>query len=148
MAAARVAGLLAAIWVGVIAAVGLIAAPAAFAVLERADAGRLVGRLFAQDAMLSLVLAMALFLIERTRARHAAAAGQGSALNAEMLLALAALFCTVAGYYALQPMMVQARSGQGRWSFGTLHAVSTVFFGLKALVVATLAWRLSRPRTS
>ena len=54
-----------------------------------------------------------------------------------------ALFCTVAGYFALQPMMAAARAGQGAWSFGALHAVSAVFFGLKTLLVLALAWRLA-----
>ena len=60
-----------------------------------------------------------------------------------MLLALGALFCTVAGYYAIQPMMAAARAGQGAWSFGALHGASSVFFGLKGLLVLALAWRLA-----
>ena len=61
-----------------------------------------------------------------------------------MLLVLGTLFCTVAGYYALQPMMAQARAGQGAWSFGALHAASLGLFALKALLVLVLAWRLTR----
>jgi hypothetical protein len=54
------------------------------------------------------------------------------------------LFCTVAGYFALQPMMAAARAGQGPWSFAALHVASTAFFSLKALLVLVLAWRVSR----
>ncbi len=143
MVAARGAALLAGLWAGGLLTIGLIAAPGAFAVLPSADAGRLAGRLFAQEARIGLGLAVALFLIERWRARQAAQAGQGSAMSANMLLLLGALFCTVAGYFALQPMMAAARAGQGAWSFGTLHAVSAGFFGLKALLVLVLAWRLA-----
>ena len=59
-------------------------------------------------------------------ARRAWPQRQGSQFSAGMLLALGAVFCTVAGYFALQPMMPAARAGQGRLSFGQLHAVSAV----------------------
>ena len=49
---------------------------------------------------------------------------------------------TVAGYFALQPMMATARAGQGAWSFGALHGMSVGFYALKALLVLVLAWRL------
>ena len=144
MSVTRLAALLAGLWAGVILAIGLIGAPAGFAVLSTpAEAGRVAGRMFAVEAPLSLALAVAIFLLERRRARDEAEAGRGSQLNANMLLALGALFCTVAGYYAIQPMMAAARAGQGAWSFGALHAASTVFFGLKGLLVLVLAWRLS-----
>jgi hypothetical protein len=39
-------------------------------------------------------------------------------------------------------MMEAARAGQGAWSFGALHAVSSGFFALKGLLVLALAWRL------
>jgi hypothetical protein len=98
--------------------IALLAAPAAFATLSNADAGRLVARLFAHEARLSLVLGVVVVLIERQRVRS---------FDTTVLLALGAVFCTVAGYYALQPMMAQAHLGQGRWSFGQLHAASLGF---------------------
>lgn len=144
MWATRVAALLAGLWAGILLAIGLIGAPAGFAVLATpAEAGRVAGRMFSVEAPLSLALAVAIFLLERRRARDEAEAGRGSQFNANMLLALGALFCTVAGYYAIQPMMAAARAGQGAWSFGALHAASTVFFGLKGLLVLALAWRLA-----
>lgn len=147
MSVTRVAALLAGLWAGVILAIGLIGAPAGFAVLATpAEAGRVAGRMFAVEAPLSLALAVVIFLLERRRARDEAEAGRGSQFNANMLLALGALFCTVAGYYAIQPMMAAARAGQGAWSFGALHAASTVFFALKGLLVLALAWRLAPRR--
>ncbi len=144
MSASRVAALLAGLWAGTILAIGLIGAPAGFAVLATpAEAGRVAGRMFAVEAPLSLALAVAIFLLERRRARDEAEAGRGSQFNANMLLALGALFCTVAGYYAIQPMMAAARAGQGAWSFGALHGASTALFALKGLLVLSLAWRLS-----
>ena len=115
-----------------------MAAPAAFATLSVADAGRVAGRLFAQEAYLSLAAALVLLLIERRRQRDAA---QGSVFSANVLILLGTLFCTVAGYFAIQPMMAAARAGQGAWSFGALHAMSSSLFVLKGLLVLALAWR-------
>jgi hypothetical protein len=84
---------------------------------------------------------MAFVLIERRRART----GSGSQFSTEMALALGALFFTVAGYFGLQPMMAAARAGQGALSFGQLHAVSLVLFGLKILCVLALSWRVAAP---
>ena len=120
-----------------------MATPAGFALLARADAGRLAGRILAQEAWASLALAVLLLAMERGRARLAAEAGSGSVMSTEMLLLLGTVFCTVAGYFALQPLMPAARAGQGPLSFGQLHLASTVFYGVKALLVLVLAWRAS-----
>jgi len=140
-----VAAVVAGAWVGVLACIGAIAAPAAFATLARADAGRLVARVFMVEAYLSLAVAMLLFLIERRRTRDAAEAGQASLLSANLVLLLGTLFCTVAGHFAIEPMMEAARAGQGPWSFGALHAASSGLFVLKSLLVLVLAWRLTAP---
>jgi hypothetical protein len=132
--------LLAGLWAGGLWTIAAVAAPAAFAVLARPEAGRFVGRVFALEAGIGLAIAMLLLLSERRASRLCGT----PAMNGNLLLALAALFCTVAGYYALQPMMEAARAGQGALSFGALHAVSTVFFGVKTLAVTTLAFRLAR----
>lgn len=139
---ARWAQWLAGLWAGTLLCIGLMAAPAAFATLASHDAGRLVGRLFAQEAYLSLALALLLIFAERSHARAEAQVGKGSILSTNMLLLMGTLFCTIAGYFAVQPMMAAARAGQGAWSFGALHAVSAGFFGLKALLTCSLAWRL------
>ena len=140
---------MAGIWAGVLLCVGLNAAPSAFAVLARSDAGRFVGRLFALEAYASLAFAVVVYVLARRLSARAAAEGRGSVISGEVLLVFGALFCTVAGYFALQPMMAAARAGQGALSFGALHAISTVFYGLKTLLVLVLAWRLrSCERTS
>jgi hypothetical protein len=141
--AAVVAALAAGVWAGVLVCIGAIAAPAAFAVLARQDAGHLVSRMFMVEAYLSLALAMLLFFIERRRTRDAAEAGTGSHVSANLLLLLVTLFCTVAGYFAIEPMMATARLGQGPWSYGALHAASASLFVLKGLLVLLLAWRLT-----
>lgn len=140
-AAARWAAVVAGAWAGVLLAIGALAAPAAFAVLAPADAGRVVARLLAHEAWGSLALAAGLFVVERRRARRNAAAGAGSVLSADVLLLFGVLFCTVAGHFAIQPMMAAARAGQGAWSFGALHAASGGLFALKGVLVWVLAWR-------
>ncbi len=137
------AAVMAGLWAGLLLCIGAIAAPAAFALLARPDAGRFVNRLFEQDAYLSLLLAVVLFAIERQRSRGAAEARTGPVFGANLMLLLGALFCTVAGYFAVQPMMESARAGQGVLSFGMLHAISAAFFVLKGLLVLALAWRLT-----
>lgn len=138
----RVGAWLAGLWAGVLLCIAFVATPAPFATLSTADAGRVVGRIFAQEAYLSLVLALGLFAIVRRRARVAAEAGTGSVLDTNVMLVLGTVFCTVAGYFAVQPMLAAARAGQGALSFGTLHAVSLGLFALKTLLVMWLAWRL------
>ena len=142
-AAGRFAALIAGLWAGILLCIGAIAAPAAFATLARADAGRFVNRLFEQEAYLSIAVAVVLFAIERQRSRDRASGGTGSVFSANLMLLLGTLFCTVAGYFAVQPMMEAARAGQGALSFGALHAISAGFFVLKGLLVLALAWRLS-----
>lgn len=151
----RLRRLLPGLWAGVLVCIATIAAPAAFALLDRPVAGQVVGWFFAREAWLSLVVAVVLMLVERQRARVAAEAGQGSVLSTELLLLLATVFCTVAGYFALQPLMAPARAGQGPLSFGQLHLISVGFFVAKLLCILGLAWRaagpgqgVSRPRAS
>jgi hypothetical protein len=143
MGGVRGAAWLAGLWTGVLVAVGAIAAPVAFTVLPRDAAGLVAGRLFAVEAYAGLAVAVVLFLLLRRRARAAAEAGTGSVLGADMLLVLGALFCTVVGHFALQPMMAPARAGQGPLSFGALHAIASALYALKAVLVGALAWRLA-----
>jgi hypothetical protein len=134
----RAGRLIPGLWAGVLLCIALIATPAPFATLAAHDAGRVVGRIFAQEAYLSLALGVVVLLLER---RTAGSAEGGARLSTTMILALAAIFCTVFGYFGLQPMLDAARTGQGSWTFGQLHAVSLAFFAGKIVAVAALAWR-------
>jgi Domain of unknown function (DUF4149) len=150
MGLARWRVLLPGLWAGWLLCVALLATPAPFALLARADAGRVVARMLAQEAYTSLALAILVLVLERIAARRQAGEGQGAQFSAGMVLALGALFCTVAGYFAVQPMMAAARLGQGALSFGQLHALSGGFYVIKVGLVVALAWRASavRPSTS
>ncbi len=144
----RLCRLLPGLWAGWLLCVAALATPAAFALLPRADAGRVVARMLAQEAYTSLALGVAVLVLERVAARRAAQAGRGSEFSAGMALALGALFCTVAGYFAVQPMMQAARAGSGSIGFGTLHLVSTSFYAVKLVLVVALAWRAARPMSA
>ena len=138
---ARLQALTAALWGGFLLCVAFAAAPSAFAVLERAQAGALVGRLFAIEAQVSLAAGLLLMVIERRIARDAAEAGSTSGpFTLRLLLPVVALFCTIAGYYGLQPLMADARAGAGVASFAALHGASLALFGVKGLAVLALAW--------
>ncbi len=125
------------------AAVGLLAAPLAFELLSRPDAGRFVARLFAADAYAGLVLGLLLFMVTMQRARLDAELGRGSRFSTDMLLALAALFCVVAGHFGVQPLMQSARGGSPAPSFAVLHGLALAFFIVKFTATAALAWRLT-----
>ncbi len=146
----RFQAFLACAWAGVVVAVGAVAEPSLFAVLERTQAGTGAGRIFSNEARLSLALAMVLFVIERRRVRDLAESGQTpKVMTGNLLLVLAALFLTVFGEFALHPLIEAAKAGQPtRLSFGALHGISAMLFWLKAVVVISLGWRLTAAQTS
>jgi hypothetical protein len=126
--------LLPALWAGVLICIATLAAPAAFANLAVADAGRVVGYIFVREAWLSLALATLLLGLERLH---------GATGRTNALLLCGTVACTLLGYFAIQPLMPAARAGQGVLSFGQLHLISTLFYGLKAALVLALAWRMA-----
>ncbi|MDR7271261.1 hypothetical protein J2X20_003929 [Pelomonas saccharophila] len=137
----KLQALLAALWGGFLLCVAFVATPSAFAVLERAQAGAFVARVFAIEAQVSLALGLVLLMIERRITRDAVeAGGVSSQFSARLLLPVVALFCTIAGYYGLQPLMADAKAGVGVASFAALHGASLAFFGVKGLAVLALAW--------
>ena len=137
--------LLPGVWFGVLVAIALIATPAASMSLDRASFGAVARAIFAREAPVSLILGVVLLVIERRDALARHMATGVSQFSTEMVLAIVALFCTVAGYYGLEPMMEQARSGAATsLTFLQLHAVSLAFFGVKGLAVLALAWKATR----
>jgi hypothetical protein len=57
------------------------------------------------------------------------------------MLLLGGLMATVIGYFALQPLMIEARKGLGALSFNQLHAISLGFYALKLGLVTALMYR-------
>jgi hypothetical protein len=138
----RLVAWLAGLWGGLLLGVGLIGAPAGFAVAAADVAGRSAGRMFAVEAYVSLATALLLLMALRRSASSGTAGEAAPVFNTNVLLLLGALFCTVAGYFGLQPMMAAARAGQGSLSFGALHGLAAGLFALKTLLVLLFAWRL------
>ncbi len=136
--------LLPGLWAGLLLCIAAIAAPAAFGALPSAEErGRWYRASSFAKAWLSLALAALLLGLER---RRPAQTGPG---NVSVLWTAAG--CTLLGYFAVQALMPAARVGKGVLSFGQLHLISMVFYGIKTLAVLLLAWRaagLSRPPSS
>ncbi|OYT99727.1 MAG: hypothetical protein CFE40_06040 [Burkholderiales bacterium PBB1] len=139
----RLARLLAGLWAGLLVGLGAIGAPAGFAVATVEVAGRTAGRMFAIEAYVSLAVAVLLLLLTRQTVPTEPDQLPAPALNTHLLLLLGTLFCTIVGYFVLQPMMAAARAGEGSLSFGALHGLSAGFFALKGLLVLMLAWRFT-----
>ena len=81
----RLSRLLPGLWLGGLICVAGLATPAPFALLAQAEAGRVVGRILAQEAYLSLVLGVVILLLERRASAHAAEAGWGSQFGMGMV---------------------------------------------------------------
>jgi hypothetical protein len=136
---------LAGLWAGMIIAVGGVAAPSLFMVLERELAGKGAGRIFTLEAKISLAFAVLIFVIERRRVRDLVEQGVTiSAMTSNLLLVLVALFLTIFGEFVLHPMIEAAKAGQATaLSFGALHGVSAIMFWTRGVIVASLAWRMT-----
>ena len=139
--ARRLSAALACAWFGLQAGVAGLGTPAVFATLPAPQAGPVVGRMLGAEATAAIVMGGVLILLERLIGRDAAGRGLGRAFSVELALALGAVFCVVAGHYALQPWFEQARAGRAPLSFGQLHALSVALYGLKMILVGVLAWR-------
>jgi hypothetical protein len=141
----RLRRLLPGLWCGLLLAIALVATPAASNALDKAAFGAMARAIFAREAPASLVLGVLILVIERRDALALHLATGVSQFSTEMLLAIGALFCTVAGYYGLLPALEQARlGGPSQLSFLQLHALSLALFGLKGLLVLALAWKATR----
>lgn len=142
--ARRVFGVIGALWLGGVVTLALVAAPTLFALLDRSTAGRVAGQMFRIEAHAALAFALVLFVIERARIRRLAQETGTARVSADLLLVAGALFCTVLGYFGLQPMMEAAKAGEPvRLGFGALHGLSTFFFAVKGLLLLALVWRRS-----
>jgi hypothetical protein len=139
--------LVAALWAGSLWALGYIAAPAAFAVLESGQAGNLVATLLSRQAWLSIACALLLFVLLWRSSDLAPA--RKRFLN---LLVLAMLACALVMFVGLQPAMAQLRelAGEGGvraspyWTrFAVMHGVSQLFHVVQSILGA---WLLIRVR--
>jgi hypothetical protein len=134
----RVAAVVLTLWAGSLWTICALAAPAAFAVLDRPAAGRLAGTLFRIETWLGFACAMMLFaaavvnkpLATRVGPPWLIAATAGAPLLSEL---------------ALSPMMAAARAANDMARFGLLHGLSAVLFFAAAVGALVLVLRFNRP---
>ena len=134
----RFAAVILTLWAGSLWTICAIAAPAAFAVLERSAAGRLAGTLFQIATWLGAACALLLFataflhkpLASRLSPSWLVAATAGAPLLSELVLS---------------PMMATARAANDMSRFGMLHGLAAVLFVAAALGALLLVLRFNRP---
>jgi Domain of unknown function (DUF4149) len=134
----RFAAVILTLWAGSLWTICAIAAPAAFAVLERSAAGRLAGTLFEIATWLGAACALLLFataflhkpLASRLSPSWLVAATAGAPLLSELVLS---------------PMMATARAANDMSRFGMLHGLAAVLFVAAALGALLLVLRFNRP---
>jgi len=145
-ALSRWQALMDALWAGMLLSIGGLAAPALFAVLERSQAGLAAGRMFTMEASLSMVLGLALLLMQ-WQSKHPylyRSASRQARINVGLIIL--ALLMTLLGHFLLHPFIQAAKAGQPTWlSFAQMHALASSMFAIKALAVMALAWRFTGP---
>ncbi len=134
-------------WVGSQWAIGYIAAPVLFAVLEsRRTAGELAGQMFTVVHILGLVAGGILLVIVVKGASTIGRKWRVWSLVAMLLVAAISLF-------GLQPVMVELKAqGLAAGSpqaarFGMLHGVSSILYLISSVLGALLVVLGLRPRT-
>jgi hypothetical protein len=93
------------------------------------------------EAYCSLAFGALLLFLENRDAARVNSQTQDSRITPNLMLLLGCLMATVIGYFALQPLMVEARKGLGALSFNQLHAISLGFYAIKLALVAALMCR-------
>jgi hypothetical protein len=134
----RVAAVVLTLWAGSLWTICAIAAPAAFAVLERPAAGRLAATLFRIETWLGFGCAMLLFAVAFVHKPLAARVGPPWLIAAT---AAAPLLSDL----VLSPLMAAARAANDMGRFGLLHGVSAVLFVAAAVGALLLVLRFNRP---
>ena len=126
------------LWVGALWAIGYLAAPTLFRVLEdRGLAGRLAGDMFTYVAWLGMALAAYLLIFVALRK-------EGAAFKSSVFwLVLIMLLLTVAGYFGVQPILAQLKADSFprevmesalRDRFVAWHGVSSVVYLIQSLL--------------
>jgi hypothetical protein len=134
----RVAAVVLTLWAGSLWTICAIAAPAAFAVLERSAAGHIAATLFRIETWVGFACAMLLFAAALVHKPLAARLGPPWLLAAT---AAAPLLSDL----VLSRMMAAARAANDMSRFGLLHGVSALLFVAAALGALLLVLRFNRP---
>jgi uncharacterized protein DUF4149 len=134
----RLAAVVLTLWAGSLWSVCGIAAPAAFAVLDRPGAGRVAGALFQIETWLGAACALLLLAVGSIHKPLAARLGPSWLIAAT---AAAPLLSEL----VLSPMMAVARAANDMSRFGMLHGLAAVLFIAAALGGLLLVLRFNRP---
>ena len=137
----RVAYVLLTLWAGGLWTICGVAAPSAFAVLERRAAGELAGRLFEIAAWSGTVIALLLFVLLRAANRLSSS----SSRSVRLLIATAAL-APMLSELVLGPLMHAARMQGDMRAFGILHGVGGALFLVACVCTLALTWKLNPAR--
>ena len=134
----RLAAVVLTLWAGSLWTICAIAAPAAFAVLERPAAGRFAGTLFQIEMWLGAACALLLVAFAFVHKPLAAR------LSPPWLIAATAA-APLLSELVLSPMMAAARAADDPGRFGMLHGLAAVLFVAAALGALLLVLRFNRP---
>ena len=129
----RARWVLAALWLGGLAAVGLIGAPTAFAVLpDRMQGAAVASRMFYLMTLAALVLGCLLMILERHHAQPLAA-------SKPFFLVLGGLFFAVLGEFGIVPRLIAAAAAHAP-DAGIWHAIASLVYLLQAVCVFAYVW--------
>lgn len=121
------------LWLGGLAAVGLIGAPTAFALIaDRLAAAAVASRMFYWMSLVGLVLGGTLLVVEKRRALR---------MSTPLLLVMGGLFFDVLGEFVIVPQLLAAAATGAASASGWHLAASGAYLG-QALCVLAYAWLL------
>lgn len=139
----KLAGVLAAAWLGLQLGVGYLVAPVLFQNLERVKAGELAGVLFAVTAYIGLAVWLLVYFAGRQEAKRA----HGRSHTGKWIWLLLALLAV--NQFLVTPVIEAHKTGTANWlltllggSFGRWHGVSTVIYMVCSLLGLGLVFRL------
>jgi Domain of unknown function (DUF4149) len=133
----RIAGLLVSLWAGSLVTVCGLAAPTAFAVLERRFAGLLAAQLFFWETIVGVFVVTAVFIAHRF--------GQFSVSRPVVIALVVGAIAPLTSELVLGPMMQAARNAGDMTRFGALHGISALLFVIACLSAILAAWQFTRP---
>jgi hypothetical protein len=148
MMAHRLFRIVAMVWVGSLLALGYIAAPVLFSMLDPSVAGSVGAQLFRIEAIIGVACGIVLLLMANRLIRG----GFDDYKRTRWVIA-AMLICVLIGYFALAPFMnailvaarasgVELANSPDASRFGMLHGISTAFYVVESVLGLMLFWRL------